>query len=80
MKTISTGQPSTVGTYYGISRFFGTKAEAFMKKHMDEYGPDEEILADESQMLYLLANISQMEVGEIERLRKSHFPDEMFEL
>ena len=58
MRTISTGQPSTVGTYYGISKFFGEKAEGFMKFHMDKYGADEEIIAEESQMLYLMANVN----------------------
>ena len=80
MRTISTGQPATVGTYYGISRFFGDKAEAFMKEYMDKYGPDEEVMAEESQMLYLLANISQMELDEIDNLKKSFFDDNLFEI
>ena len=80
MRTISTGQPSTVGTYFGISRFFGEKAQAFMQEYMDKSGPDEEIIAEESQMLYLLANISKMELDQIDSLKTEMFGanDELF--
>ena len=47
---------------------------------MDRYGPEEEVLAEESQMLYLLANISQMELDEIDNLKKSFFNDDLFEI
>ena len=36
----------------------------------------EEVIAEESQMLYLLANISQMEVDEIGKLKTQMFGDE----
>jgi len=56
---ISTGQPSTLGTYKELAVFFGPKAEAFIDKKIAEAtkGKDEEVIAEETQMLYLLANI-----------------------
>ena len=75
MRTISTGQPSNVETYYGISRFFGEKAHNFMQEYMDTCGPNEEIIAEESQMLYLLANIGQMDDEDIKRVKQQTFGD-----
>lgn len=63
MRTISTGDPSTLGTYrrivlaltgdeqHGAVRFFDEKiAES-------PNGEDEEVLADESQVMYLIAEL-----------------------
>ena len=75
MRTISTGQPSTVGTYFGISRFFGEKAQAFMQEYMDKSGPDEEIIAEESQMLYLLANLHTLDEEQIKAVKQQTFGD-----
>ena len=75
MKTISTGQPSTVGTYHGISKFFGEAAEDFMAEYKRKFGPDEEIIVEESQMLYLLANISKMDKEQIKSVKKQTFGD-----
>ncbi len=61
IKTISTGEPSTLGTYKKIAKFFGEAAEAFIQQKIDEStkGEDEEVIADERQMLYLLANVGK---------------------
>ena len=58
MKTISTGDPSTLGTYKKFAVIFGPKAEEFIQKQIDEspHGEDEEVIADESQMLILLSS------------------------
>ena len=69
MKTISTGEPSTVGTYLKIAKFFGENAENFMQTYCDKYGEDEEVIAEESQMLYLLQSfmvMPKMEQSEID--------------
>lgn len=59
MHTISTGEPSTLGTYLKIAKIFGEKAEAFIQQKIDEHekGAEEEVIADESQMLMLLASM-----------------------
>ena len=59
MKRLSTGQPSTLGSYLVLCRaVFGpdsTQAD-FIRRKIDESpnGEDEEVIADESQMIYLL--------------------------
>ena len=75
MRTISTGQPSTTGTFHGISKFFGKEAEAFMKEYVDKFGPDEEIIAEESQMLYLLANLHTLDEEQIKAVKQQTFGD-----
>lgn len=75
MRTISTGQPSTVGTYYGISRFFGEEAENFMKEYLDRFGPDVEIVQDEGQMLYLFANLHRASEEEVKKIQQQTFGD-----
>lgn len=59
MKTISTGEPSTLKTYKKIARFFSSKAEEYISKQIAESpnGEDEEVIAAESQMLILLASL-----------------------
>ena len=75
MRTISTGQPSTVGTYHGISKFFGEEAENFMAEYERKFGPDEEVIVEESQMLYLLANIKDVPEADIQRVKQQMFGD-----
>ena len=59
MKKISTGEPSTLGTYKRISKIFGKKAEQFMQDKIDndKEGEDGEVIADESQMLVLFSSM-----------------------
>lgn len=59
MKIISTGEPSTLGTYKNMCILFGKKAEAFIQEKIDESpnGENEEVLADERQMIQLLASM-----------------------
>lgn len=59
MQTLSTGDPSTLGTYKKLSAMFGPKAVAFIQEKIDESpnGEDEEVIAHESQMLILLASM-----------------------
>ena len=61
MHTISTGEPSTLGTYKKMCFLFGKKAEDFIQKKIDESpnGEDEEVIADERQMLQLLASMME---------------------
>lgn len=62
MRTISTGEPSTLGTYREIAvGLYGEESEAV--KYLDERiatspnGADEEVIADEGQVMYLLAQL-----------------------
>jgi len=57
MRKISTGQDSTLKTYLGLAKVFGPKAEKFIQDKIDEQGEDEEVMSDETQMLYLLASM-----------------------
>ena len=59
MRTISTGEPSTLGTYLKIAKVFGENTERFIQDYIDKSpnGEDEEVIAEESQMLYLLTHI-----------------------
>ena len=56
---ISTGQPSTLGTYKELAHIFGPKAVAFIQNKIDESpdGENEEVIADERQMLILFASM-----------------------
>lgn len=62
MITLSTGQPSTLGSYLKLCQlFFGD--ESVQAKFINEKiasnpnGPDEEVVVEESQMMYLLVNL-----------------------
>ncbi len=57
MKKISTGDDSTVGTYMTIAKFFGPNVQNFMAEYEKKYGKDEEIIAEESQMMILFASL-----------------------
>ena len=59
MRKISTGQDSTLGTYLKMAKVFGPKCEKFFQDKIDSspIGEDEEVIADESQMVYLMASM-----------------------
>ena len=65
MQILSTGDPSTLGTYKKLAQIFGSKAVEFIQKKIDESpnGENEEVIAAESQMLYLLASFVKEEVS-----------------
>lgn len=59
MRTLSTGQPATLGSYLKNAKaMFGEKSAAtkFVQEMVDnhEKGEDEEVVAHESQFLHLL--------------------------
>jgi len=58
MQKISTGEDSTLGTYKKIATIFGDGPKKFIQDKIDESpnGENEEVLADERQMLMLLAS------------------------
>jgi len=58
MNYLSTGEPSTLGTYKKLARIFGKKAEDFIQRRIDESPnrEDEEVIVVEQQMLVLLAS------------------------
>jgi hypothetical protein len=58
MRTLSTGQPSTLGVWYDLSKAtFGeeSKATKFLQERIDAASRDEEVIADEGQLLHALA-------------------------
>jgi hypothetical protein len=62
MNTLSIGLPSTLGSYLRICDiFFGVESPQykFIQGKISESpnGVDEEVIADESQMMYLLASM-----------------------
>ena len=63
MHKLSTGQDSTLGEYKKLAVIFGQNAIDFIQKKIDESpnGEDEYVMADETQMLFLLS--SMMEEG-----------------
>jgi hypothetical protein len=64
VKMLSTGVPSTLGNWHALCQaMFGADSSAtkFIKDKMDEQGPDEQVLSDEGQLLYALA---QMALGD----------------
>lgn len=73
MITLSTGQPSTLGSYLKLCEvFFGDDSVQYQfirdKIAVSPSGADEEVVAEESQMMYLLFNLPPVdadEVGEI---------------
>jgi len=57
MRKLSTGDDSTLGTYLRIAQIFGPKAVEFFEEKIKESpnGKDEEVIADELQMMFLLS-------------------------
>lgn len=66
MRMLSTGQPSTLKTYRKLAGLFGPKAVAFIEKKIEESNEDDEVIAEEGQMLMLLADIEFREENENE--------------
>ena len=60
MKMMSTGVPSTLFNWHAMCVvFFGgdSAATKFIKDKMDEQGPEEEVVADEGQLLAALVHM-----------------------
>jgi len=63
MKKISTGEPSNLKTYRNIALILSGSEESKAVKFFDEKiaqspnGKNEEVVADESQMLYLIMSM-----------------------
>lgn len=62
MKTLSIGMPSTLGSYLKLSElFFGEESvqAKFIREKIasNPNGADEEVIAEESQMMYLLTSL-----------------------
>lgn len=62
MMTLSTGMPSTLGSYLDLCDiFFGldSKQSKFLVEKIKKSpnGKDEEVIVEESQMMYLLGNL-----------------------
>lgn len=66
MQTLSTGAPATLGNYLKLSAaVFGLDSPAtrFLQEKIDKQGPDEEVIAAESQMVYMLATLHSQPPG-----------------
>jgi hypothetical protein len=61
MMKISTGEDSTLGTYLKMAKIFGPKAEKFIQDKIDASpnGADEEVIADERQILQVFGSMLQ---------------------
>jgi len=60
MKEMSVGMPSTLENWHKMSKsLFGpdSRATAFLQKKIDEQGPQEEVIADEAQLIQVLVLI-----------------------
>ena len=57
---LSTGQPSTLGTYHDLCEAMGlTKAQSYFEEKIYAQGRDEPVLADESQVMSLIMNLER---------------------
>lgn len=59
-KKLSVGVDSTLENWHKLCiTFFGetSRATEFIKEKIDEQGPQEEVIADEGQMILLLTNL-----------------------
>lgn len=66
MKKLSTGDPSTLGSYLKLCKaLFGSESKAtkFIEDKIKEArnGENEEVLADERQMLYALVTLANQD-------------------
>jgi len=63
MMKLSTGEDSTLGTYKKWAKIFGPNAVEFFEKKIKESpnGENEEVIADESQMMLLMASLMPKE-------------------
>ena len=73
MMKLSTGQPSTLGSYLKLCEvFFG--ADSVQAKFINQKiatnpnGPDEEVVVEESQMMYLLVNLPPADTNDMKEL------------
>ena len=60
MKTLTTGDPSTLGAYLKLSKLcsFSKAADYFQEKiEKSPNGDGEEVIADESQMMHLIKSL-----------------------
>ncbi len=62
MNTLSTGMPSTLGSYLKLCNIFFGEESVQTKFILEKIasnpnGADEEVIAEESQMMYLLFNL-----------------------
>lgn len=60
MKEMSVGMPSTLGNWHKMSvAIFGpdSRATKFLQDKIDVQGPDEEVIADEAQLIQVLVTI-----------------------
>ena len=73
MNTLSTGMPSTLGSYLKLCNiFFGEESEQtkfIMEKiASNPNGADEEVITEESQMMFLLFNLPPKGADEMSEL------------
>lgn len=73
MQALSTGQPSTLGSYLKLCEvFFGADSvqARFIRSKINSNpnGADEEVVVEESQMMYLLVNLPPDGKDEMEGL------------
>lgn len=71
MQMLSIGMPSTLGSYKKLcDLFFGEdSAQArLINEKIAQYGVDEEVIAEESQMMFLLATLEDNNSHELEDL------------
>jgi hypothetical protein len=73
MMTLSTGMPSTLGSYLKLCNIFFGKDSAQTKFIMEKIasnpnGANEEVIAEESQMMYLLFNLPPADSEELSEL------------
>lgn len=71
MNMLSIGMPSTLGSYKKLcDLFFGEESaqSRLINEKIAQYGVDEEVIADESQMMYLLMNLDDSNSHEMEDL------------
>ena len=63
MRKLSTGADSTLANYRKLAvALFGeqSQAVAFLDGKISEQGADEEVVADEGQMIYLLGSLARV--------------------
>jgi len=73
MITLSTGQPSTLGSYLKLCQLFFGDESVQAKFITDKIasnpnGADEEVVVEESQMMYLLVNLPPAGTNEMQEL------------
>ena len=73
MITLSTGQPSTLGSYLKLCEvFFGPSSvqAKFINQKIatNPNGADEEVVVEESQMMYLLVNLPPADNTDMENV------------